>query len=229
MMGPPAMFEVALHDLDLSDAQRSTIESTLESLRPPERAAKPDHEKRSQALAAAIRTGKIDAAALTPSDAEGDAVHKEMHAKMTAALTTLHDTLTADQRKTLVARLRERHPGRDRGDPPKGRRPGGHLEMMLHGVDISDEQRVAIEKALADARIDMAPPLPPDGGKGPDLLFDAFVADSFDASALPTPVHRRPPFVETLAVVVPILDADQHNQLADAILEGPPKRFKHHH
>ena len=226
MMGPTAMFKVALDDPDLSSEQRSTIEATLEGLRPARRPEKVEHEKRAEALAAAVRSGKVDVAALTPSDAEGDAMHEAMHAKMTAALTTLHDTLTADQRKTLVAKLRDGHAGRDRGERLKGPPPGGHLSMLLHGVDISGEQETAIEKALAQAKIDLAPPTPPNDGKGPGALLDAFAADSFDASALPPPVHKRIPFVEALAVAVPLLDQSQRDALADAILDGPPKRSK---
>lgn len=224
-MGPHALFLAALQEPRLTTAERATIESALDSLRPPKGEA-PEHRERASALAAAVRSGSIDIAALRPSDREIDAHHAALRARLKSALVTLHDALDETQRAAVVARVREQKPEGALGDhPPPGPPPGGHLGMMLDGLDVDDAQRERIEAALARAGLGepIAPPEPPDPAAFESFL-DSFASSSFDSSALPPPPARpEPRLLAVLAVVVPLLDSEQRGTLADRILEGPPR------
>lgn len=229
--GPPALVLEALEVPDLTDAQRESIEAALESIKPPERT------ERASALAAAIRAGSVDKAKLAPSAGEERRMMAEMHDRFTEALATLHRTLRADQRAAVVARVRsqlERVPGSPPPPPSdaEGRGPGP-LGFLLHGIEVDDEQRQRIERAITDASLE-DPPRPSPRVFAAQrahmtALLDAFAADGFDPeSALPPPGEAppRPPVLEALEVVVPLLDDAQRAALADKIERGPmhPRR-----
>ncbi len=179
--GPDFLLVAALHELDLSDAQKTTIEGALEKAKPAPREQGPDKSAMFTALAEGVRAGKIDAAAVQAKAGADDKGRDAHHAAVTDAVKTLHDTLTKDQRKALVAavekRMEEHGPKGDRGEHgpkgdrgehgpkgdrgehgPKGDRGpggpmrGGPLGHMLHDLDLSDAQRTDIHKALEAQR-----------------------------------------------------------------------------
>jgi Spy/CpxP family protein refolding chaperone len=223
-MGPHALLSAALEEPGLTSADRATIEEALASLRPPKE--EPEHRARAAALAAAIRSGSIDIAALRPADREIDERREVMHTRLTSALVMLHDTLDATERASVVTRVRAMRPDGARGDrPPHGPPPGDHLAMMLDGLDVDEAQRDEIEAAVARAGLGepVARPEPPDLA-ALDAFLDSFTSSSFDAGALPRPPARpEPRLLEVLAVVVPLLDSAQRDTLAERILEGPPR------
>jgi len=126
--GPEHLLVVALHeDIGLSDAQKATIRSALDASRPPAPAQGGEEKMKAHGakLAAAIRAGKVDVASLAVDgpgapDATAMNAHLESAKK---ALTTLHATLTSDQRQKLVAAV-ESHKGP--GGPGGHMGPGGH-------------------------------------------------------------------------------------------------------
>lgn len=148
--GPAFLLGAALHELDLTDAQKATIEAEMKALRDAHAEDREDaHEARQEALAAAVRSGKVDEAALLAQLKE-DAPAPD-NARLAKALQTLHDTLTAAQREELVAAIGEKmderkdragkpgrgHHGDDEGRGPKGDRgprgergPKGDREAM---------------------------------------------------------------------------------------------------
>lgn len=123
--GPAMLIGAALHELDLTDAQKATIQAELDALHETAE-ARPDHDAERAALAAAVKSGQIDEGALlarlTPKAPDTTRLAK--------AIGVLHDTLTADQRKELVASVQKRM---ERG--PRGERGPG----MPH--DDADEAR----------------------------------------------------------------------------------------
>jgi Spy/CpxP family protein refolding chaperone len=238
-MGGPAMFLFrAAEDLELTDAQKATLSEIRDGMKPADGERGPRPEKTAE-LAAAVRKGSVNVATLAPSDADP---MKEHRAKMVAAVQKLHDTLTPAQRAELVADLQAKvaehagdEPGKGRKGGPKGgeaRGPHGKKALfILHGLDVSDEQTAKITAALDEAGLGASDaPEPPDFDvmrAKADAALVAFAKDDFvAANALPdAPAgkmgHGPKRFVESLAVIVPHLDAEQREALAQRIEEGP--------
>lgn len=243
--GPEMMLFRAAEDLDLTDAQQAALDDAKDAMRPDgERGPKP--EKMAE-LAAAIRKGSVDKGALAPA-ANGADPMKEHRAKVVAAIQKLHATLTPAQRKQLVAsvqsKMSERGERGDRQGPSAGKRgdkmrgPGGgrmgKTGFILRGLEVSDAQQATITAALDKAGLGMDDeremPSTADfeamRGKA-EAALTAFASDTFDAStSLPAPPVGKMAggpkrFVSSLAVIVPLLDADQREALAARIEEGP--------
>ena len=228
---PPGgmLLVTALKEVELSDAQKTEIEGMLEAGRPK---GAEDHEARARELAAAIRKGTVDVASLKAS---GPA---PMHEKMTADLDRLHALLNESQRQSLVAAISEKarqheanHDDAEHGPKgAKGRGPKGDpMTFMLRELEVSDAQEKAIQTALAQAGL-----LPQEAdfeakrsemrSKFKRALSD-FAGDDFSAKAsLPAPngAHGPAKMLEVMAVVVPLLTAEQREKLADRIEAGPP-------
>lgn len=107
--GQEFLLFTALRDqsLNLSDTQKSTIENAIKTSMPAPNAEQ--GKTHAAALAAQIRAGKVDVSTMGPSA-------DEISARQTAsanALDTLHSTLTADQRKALVADIESHFGSKD--------------------------------------------------------------------------------------------------------------------
>lgn len=103
--GGGELLVTALHELDLTDAQRKTIEGALSSLGDAHEA---DRQAFHKALADGVRAGKIDEATVKAKLGDVDKVASERRAAVAKALNTLHATLTPAQRAELVTRVEER-------------------------------------------------------------------------------------------------------------------------
>ena len=242
MHGHP-LLAAALKEIDLSAEQRKTIESAIDNLHTGKGEPMKAFHK---ALAADIRAGKIDEATLKANEGEMDKAKTEHRAAVVKAVETLHATLTPAQRTELVTAVKERMQkhmehngkrghgakdgkeghGKKHGEHHAGR--GGPMMFMLHGIELRDDQKKAIEAAM--------PPKPEkdENDKSAkfeehrarmDAALEAFKGDKFDAATvLPEHDGKRPMaghFVKVLQVVVPILDAEQRAELAKRIEEGP--------
>lgn len=243
MRGHP-LLAAALKDLELSAEQRKTIDAAVDNLH----VDKQDEMKAMhKTLADQVRAGKIDEAALKAQAGDLDKAKAEHRAAVVKAVETLHATLTPAQRTQLVTLIKERmqergekmgeHHGKkhDKGgnNGEHHARHGGPMMFMLHGIDLRDDQKKAIEAAM--------PPKPEKDADDKaakfaehkarmDAALEAFKADKFDAAAvLPEHEGKHPMaerFVKMLEVVVPILDAEQRAELAKRVEEGP--RMGHH-
>ena len=242
MHGHP-LLAAALKEIDLSAEQRKTIESAIDNLHTGKGEPMKAFHK---ALAADIRAGKIDEATLKANEGEMDKAKSEHRAAVVKAVETLHATLTPAQRTELVTAVKERMQkhmehngkrghgakdgkeghGKKHGEHHAGR--GGPMMFMLHGIELRDDQKKAIEAAM--------PPKPEkdENDKSAkfeehrarmDAALEAFKGDKFDAATvLPEHDGKHPMaghFVKMLQVVVPILDAEQRAELAKRIEEGP--------
>ncbi|AKT42863.1 Spy/CpxP family protein refolding chaperone [Chondromyces crocatus] len=245
--GPGAMFGEVLRELELSDAQREAVKEVMGELRGGAEGKQP--RALFAKLAAGVRAGSIDEAALQAElkGSEGEGRREAF----VAAVQKLHQTLTPEQRKQLVAKISERagkHEGRFEGkfDGKRGAMKGGKgrahamhgekggVERLLHGVTLREGQREQIETALASAGLDAAK----FWGEKPDFeamitarkaLLDSFASDGFDAkAALPAlgegkggPGAHLERMVASLKVVTPLLDDAQRAALADRLERGP--------
>ncbi|MDC3954027.1 Spy/CpxP family protein refolding chaperone [Polyangium jinanense] len=218
--GGGELLVTALHELDLTDAQRKTIEGALSTLGDAHEA---DRKAFHKALADGVRAGKIDEAAVKAKLGDGEKIANERRAAVAKALNTLHATLTPAQRAELVAHVEERmakhgpegmkHARGPRGPEdgergprgPEGAMRGprgehGPMGFFLHGLDLRDEQRAQIKSALEASR-----PEKPEGmdreawaKKHEEMRtrmkagLDAFRSEKFDAEALLPSKEMRP-------------------------------------
>lgn len=249
--GPDFLLMAALHELELTPDQKATIQAELDKNKPGAKAPSPPAGAPIAALAQGVRAGKIDKASLLAklgTFEKGDATRTAALAK---SLETLHTTLTKEQRSALVEAISKRAEGRGPGGefegkggrrpPEPGAMPGGAhvpgpLGFMLDGVELTQTQREAINKALEANR-----PSPPDRAKFEKLhesmraqmheRLASFAGDSFDAKAFVTPPEGAkaggPPnpfehMVNDLAVVTPLLEPAQREALAARLEKGPP-------
>ena len=101
--GPGMLLGAALHELDLTDAQKTTIQGELDALKA-DGGPKVDNEAARKAVAEAVRNGKVDEAALLAQFGKPQ-IDTSRFAK---AIGVLHDTLSAAQRKELVEKVSAR-------------------------------------------------------------------------------------------------------------------------
>lgn len=241
--GPEMLLFAALHELDLTAEQKTTLQAALEKVK----AHHPQGAKNPMAaLAAGVRAGKIDTTLpQPPPDAE------EHRAVVADALDTLHKTLSREQRRSLVdgieKKMAEHGPPEHRGPKhDKGERHGepgaeghghrgpmGPLGGMLRDLELTEQQHAAIKQALEAQR-----PSAPDRDamqKRHEAMvtamrarLESFASDSFDAKAFTSPPegadrhHPAEHMLKTLAVVVPILEPAQREKLAANLEKGPP-------
>lgn len=253
--GPEHLLRAALHELDLSDAQKATIKGALDGLHDGAKKHGKDPAMFA-ALAQGVRAGSIDKTAIEAKLAGAEKGAEEHRARVAEALGTLHATLTKEQRRALIDALAakmekrgekgEHGPMGDRdGKPgrggPEGRdehagkgdhgMKGGPLGHLLRDLDLRDEQRAQIDKALEATR-------PSDADR--DAMkakheamrtemrarMEAFAGDRFNANAF-LPAAKEGPrghlegMITSLAAVLPILDQAQRDALADRLEEGP--------
>jgi len=236
MHGHP-LLAAALKEIDLSAEQRKTIESAIDNLHTGQ---KDQMKAVHKALADQIRAGKIDEADLKAKADDMAKVPAGHRAAVVNAVETLHATLTPAQRAQLVTVVKERMqkhaefagkhgPGHhEKKDGEHHAHHGGPMMFMLHGIELRDDQKKAIEAAM--------PPKPEKDADDRaakfeehrarmDAALEAFKGDKFDAATVLPEHEGKPPmaehFIKMLQVVVPILDAEQRAELAKRIEEGP--------
>jgi Spy/CpxP family protein refolding chaperone len=151
--GPGMLLGAALRELDLTDAQKSIIQGQLDALRQ-DGEARPDHDAARAELAAAVKSGRVDESALLAKAAPA----APDTTRIAKAVGVLHDTLTAAQRKELVAAVeakdgegreggkRGKHAGREMAGKGMEHGPMGHL---LKDLSLSDAQREKVKEALS--------------------------------------------------------------------------------
>lgn len=237
----------ALHEnIGLTDSQKSTIEKAVADLKTqegPRPEMKGEMQARMTSLASQVRAGKIEATVNAPSPA----MTTERDARIAAsakALDTLHATLTADQRKALVAAIEAKgqgkgekggeHEGRGRGFDHEQKGEGGPMGRWLGDLNLTQAQKDQIEAKLAADK-------PSDADREAmkakfeamhaemKTKLESFANDSFDSKAFVTPpadVAQKPHedrMAKDLAAVVSVLDAGQREKLAQKLEQGPQR------
>ncbi|MEO8876894.1 MAG: hypothetical protein ABI461_14970, partial [Polyangiaceae bacterium] len=233
--------------INLTTAQRSTIEGALQSMEP--KGPPADMQARMTSLAAQVRTGNIDTTAKSgPSDTDR-AARLVVDAK---ALETLHSTLTVNQRTALVAAVskggehgeRGEH-GKHRGQRPEGKDSNGprehagkghgdhgRMDRLVGDLDLTQAQKDAIHTKMeankpSDADREAMKAKMQSFHAAKQAKLQTFASDSFDATAFVTPPAdalnkgREDHMAKKLSVIVSVLDAAQREKLAAKLEQGP--------
>lgn len=212
--GPEHLLMAALDELDLTAAQKTTIQAAMDKLAPPgPKDRGPRDSSAFTALSAGVRAGKIDSAAVLAGIGAPDRGPESRSAEVASALQTLHATLTKEQRRALIDGMAKRmaEHGPPPGAPPpdmadrdrgRGRGPGpgpegGPLGHMLSGLSLTDAQRTSIDSALAAQRpaaVDHEAMKKQFEARGAEMRarLESFAADTFDAKAFVTPPADAP-------------------------------------
>ena len=228
--GPEMLVFAALHeDIGLSATQKATVQSLLPSRGGDGGAGHGpgDDPARRAALAAAIRAGKVDDSLLQPP-ARAHADHAAHEAELAQKLTTLHDTLTRDQRAALVTAVTG-HVSRGPDGGPHGHGPFG---PWLDDLGLTQAQKDSLRAKLDADRPDASDRVSfeakhAEHEAAPKAKLQTFVSDSFDATTFVAPpadgaAGKPPKRGGELAAIVSVLDAAQREKLAEKIEQGPP-------
>lgn len=236
--GPEMLFHAALENLELTEEQTKAIEDARRGTRENRRTDKPQAFK---LMGRAVRKGTIDEKALLEEIGSSSSAAKDGRQRMIEGLKKLHETLTAEQRRSLVdvlvKKLDERPADDDRGQDEKAQekresRLLGPLDHMLRAVTMTEEQRTKIQAALAKEKLDQeAPKEKPDRAAfvaKRKAALEAFAKDTFDGDAVLPPDDdkgateaQNERMVKALAIIVPMLDDGQRGELADRLEQGP--------
>lgn len=211
------MFRAA-RQLDLSDAQRSTVQSLAAGMRGDHAGPPAGMKAYHSALVAQVRDGRIDLAGLDALRAGGDSARTARQAKAAAALDGLYAALTPEQRTTLVASIRA-HRGEHHQRAAGGSWAGHRVEHLTRQLDLDAAQQKQVEALVAK---DSAPAGEAKGDR--EAVLTAFASDRFDAKSLPLEPHaEKGPagHARFLASLVPILRPDQREKLAADMERGP--------
>lgn len=248
--GPEKLLHAALKELDLSDAQQTAIEGAKSELRDARKGRPEPDGKAFAAVADQVRAGKVDAASIEAALEQGRPDHAAGREATARALSTLHTTLTPQQRRELVDAITARmadheekkaerkgdEEGKARGFEGKGFRggKGGPLKHLLRGVDLTEDQQAKVDAILEGMKPNEAERSAFQAKhqameKDRRARLELFAKDRFDANAfLPAdgmkdamkPDHGAR-MAQALAAIVPLLDATQREALADRLAEGP--------
>ncbi|HEX8791249.1 MAG TPA: hypothetical protein VF765_09905 [Polyangiaceae bacterium] len=228
--GPEMLLFAALHHLDLTPGQRTTIENAAHGITP----APSAHQALLLDVAAGVRAGKLDEGALL-AKLDAAVPPADRGASLAGAVDTLHATLSPEQRQKLVDMIGKHIEEAESSHGPAAATPQGLLDHLLAGVNLTTDQRAAIDRILASqaAGEDPAATSARIQAFHADLRarLQTFASDRFDAAAFVAPAKDMPPMgmrehvehtLHALAAILPVLDATQRETLAAAIEAGPP-------
>jgi len=229
--GPAGTLFRAAHDLELTDAQKATLD-TLETQLTSGETPREDTKELQTDVVAGIRAGKLDQAKLRTDFAAADKEMAAEQAKEANALSGLYAALDATERKAVVAAVRTKQAAReaqfaqhnidmDAGAADWAKR---RLERMTTQLNLDAAQQKTVGALLAKGD-SMSPAAMAaqreEGKKRMDRVLSAFDGDAFDpkkldlgglpGSTLHEGLEKDTTF---LAQLVPILTPDQREKLA---------------
>lgn len=229
-----AMMIHAARDLDLTDAQKATVDQLSQQLHGQRGEARGEHQAMHTALVEGVRAGNVDMSRLAPLQAAADQRQKAHAAREAAALDGLWAALQPAQRQALVASVRERQANRQarwEGKRAEGETGGWQKQRLAHltsqlGLDATQEQQVSALLGKGDRPAPGAMQARHQDQKArTEAMLMAFAGASFQASKLDLApaaegrMGRGQHNAQFLAQLVPILRADQREKLAASMVK----------
>jgi hypothetical protein len=230
--GPVGAIFRAARDLDLTDAQKATLDALEPQLEPAGEPPGDEFRTLQTDIVAGIRAGKLDNTKLQPDFAAIDKTMAARQAKEAEVLTGLYNALEPAQRKALVDAVRakqavheaqfEAHMTVDAGAPAEwAKRRLDRLTAQL-GLDAAEQPKVAAILAKDDSMSPNAMRTQrEDGKKRMDAVLTAFEKDKLDAKSLDlgqipgkTAHEGLEKDTKFLGQLLPVLTQDQREKLA---------------
>jgi Spy/CpxP family protein refolding chaperone len=222
----------AARGLDLSDAQKATVDGLATSLRGQHTGPSAEQQAYHSALVQGVRAGNVDLVKLAPLQTSATTAHQARVTREATALNSLYAALTPAQRQSLVETVREHREERatrwaahrqekEASGSNFGQQRLSHLTETL-GLDAAQQSQVqALMTANRPAPAAMQARHEARAART-DALLTAFAADGFDANKLelapPVDAAMGPGMHgQFLAKLVPILRADQRETLASSM------------
>lgn len=218
--GPDMLLRAALHaPINLTAEQKTTIEGALKDLAPKPGTEKPnfDRSQHAKELAAAVRSGKVESVGIGQKNEEFAKFIESRRAATAKAITTLHSTLTKEQRSALVDSINARSQkmanamkegkfqgkfegkalnGKENSErmARRGSHEGGRMNGFLKDLDLTQAQKDAIHAKLSankpsDADREAMKAKWETARKDRTARLATFVGDKFDATAF---LARKP-------------------------------------
>ena len=223
------MFRAA-HDLELKDAQKTTLEKLSTDLHGGGAGQPSEMKDYHTALVAQVRAGKIETAKLDPLEAAAEKAMKARREKEAEALDGLYAALEPAQRKALVAAVRAKQ---DAHKPDPAKAEAHAKERLAHltkQLDLDAAQQKKVEPLLAKEA--PAPAMAEEMKKHADAVLTAFEGEGFDARKLePKTAPGAGPMkahAQFLTALLPILKPEQREKLA-AGMEKPGRAMHGEH
>jgi Spy/CpxP family protein refolding chaperone len=230
--GTRAVLRAALRELDLTEEQKTEVESWNERVS----GKKVDEAERAlrETLAAGAREGKLDEAAVKTKLEALKGAARGAQDEAVAVLNELHALLKPAQRKTLVASLAARSersayvdwidPGPRRSASILGGLAAASWGLLTRGLKLSTSQRKKVSAAMRSTKVEREVLVDERKARAArtQRLSKAFAGDDFDAKKLATGVDdvaMMARLVEGRIAVVrtllPDLDEKERNTLSD--------------
>jgi Spy/CpxP family protein refolding chaperone len=232
-------FRAALEG-DLTDDEKAAIDKIEEPIRSD---LGPRHEMAAfhADLVSSLKLGRFDNAKIQADEAAVAKASQGRQDDQATALNSLHETLTADQRKAVAEAIKTAQAAHDHPPPPMS--DAGASEWAAHRLERMKSQLVLDMDQQKEVAAVLARNAPPPASvvqahfdaakKQMDTLLAAFEKDTFDAKKLdlsaspghkPTEAMDRQ--VKYLQQLLPILTAGQRDRLA-ASIEHPREAREH--
>jgi Spy/CpxP family protein refolding chaperone len=143
--------------LDLSDAQRATVDDLEQNLVADLAPHRETFRQVAQFFAGSVESGEIDPAQAKAHEAAISAAILDGKASFVTAMNGLHDLLDAGQRSTLVSRLHDQARRGVTRDAQGAERPEGPLSKLAFEIGLTEDQKVALRDAFQQGTDELFP------------------------------------------------------------------------
>jgi Spy/CpxP family protein refolding chaperone len=231
--GIPGMFFRAAYDLpELTDDEKAAIDKVEDPIKGSESSARHELNNFRLDVASGLKANRFDSAKLQADEAAYAKALAGRQDEQATALNSLHQALTADQRKAVAESLKAAQASHDK--PPAPVSDAGASEWAAHRLERMKSQLVLDMDQQKEVAAVLAKNGPPSAStlqsqrdsakRQVETLIAAFEKDAFDAKKLDLSVApgRKPTAaleaqVKYLTQLMPVLTAGQRDRLAASI------------
>jgi hypothetical protein len=220
----------AASSLDLSDAQKASIDNLSSQLHAEHTAPPAEQVAMHTALVQGVRAGNVDLVKLAPLQAAASTAHQARAAREASVLNGLYAALEPAQRQALVSIVQERqaeraarHASRREEAEANGGFGQQRLAHLTSELGLDAAQQAQVQSLMANRPAPGAMSAQHEAMKERNAaMLTAFTGDGFDATKFEAPAPAAGEMgpaqhAQFLAKLVPILTAGQRETLATSM------------